>query len=109
MQLRRGRRRGDLSGDEFLPEDLVLDGGGNLYIADAGNSRIRKVDQNGIITTIAGTGSAGFSGDGGAATSAELNNPIGVGLDAAGNLYISGIRRIERVRKSHLDLKRRDD
>jgi len=71
------------------PEDITLDGAGNLYIADAGNARVRKVDINGVITTVAGNGTASFSGDGGAATSAELNNPIGVGLDAAGNLFIA--------------------
>ena len=58
---------------------------GNVYIADFGNHRIRKVTvSTGIISTIAGTGATGYSGDGGAATSATLNYPIGVALDSAG-------------------------
>lgn len=63
------------------PADVAVDSSGNLYIADNGNDRIRKVDAStGIITTVVGTGSAGFSGDGGAATSAELTNPWGIVL-----------------------------
>jgi sugar lactone lactonase YvrE len=84
------------------PEDIALDGAGNLYIADAGNARVRKVDINGVITTVAGTGTASFSGDNGAATSAELNNPVGVGLDAAGNLYVADSLN-QRVRKIDLN------
>ncbi len=58
---------------------------GNIYIADKNNNRIRKVTvSTGIITTIAGTGTSSFSGDGGAATSAELNYPTDVALDSAG-------------------------
>jgi hypothetical protein len=68
---------------------LGLDGAGNLYIPDTGNNRIRKLDTSGAITTIAGTGSAGYSGDGGPATSARLNQPRGAALDPAGNLYIA--------------------
>ena len=60
---------------------------GNVYIADRNNNRIRKVTvSTGIITTIAGTGGAGYSGDNGAATSAALNFPHGVGLDASGRI-----------------------
>ena len=60
---------------------------GNVYIADSGHSRIRKVTvSTGIITTIAGTGSTTFSGDNGAATSATLNYPRGVALDASGRI-----------------------
>ena len=60
---------------------------GNVYIAEEGNSRIRKVTlSTGIITTIAGTGSADYSGDNGAATSATLNGPCGVALDASGRI-----------------------
>jgi sugar lactone lactonase YvrE len=70
------------------PPGLALDAFGNLYIADEGNNRIRKVDTSGIITTVAGNGSGGYAGDGGAATSASLNYPTGVALDASGNLYI---------------------
>jgi NHL repeat len=67
----------------------AVDGFGNLFIADSGNNRIRKVDTNGIITTFAGTNSAGFSGDGGAATNASLNHPQGVAADAYGDVFIS--------------------
>ncbi len=65
-----------------------MDSAGNLYIADTGNNRIRKVS-NGVITTVAGNGTLGFSGDSGPATSAELNDPDGVAVDSAGNLYIA--------------------
>jgi sugar lactone lactonase YvrE len=72
------------------PNGTVMDSAGNLYIADTGNNVIRKVAAGtGIITTYAGNGIAGYSGDGGPATSAELNLPSGVALDSAGNLYIS--------------------
>ena len=72
----------------FSPQDSVSDGAGNLYIADTLHNRIRKVT-NGVITTIAGTGQAGFGGDGGPAASALLYNPAGLALDAAGNLFVS--------------------
>ncbi|HTI33388.1 MAG TPA: NHL repeat-containing protein, partial [Miltoncostaea sp.] len=80
--------------------DVALDGAGNLYIADRGNHRVRRVTPQGVITTIAGTGNNAFSGDGGPATSAELNNPVGVTVDAAGNVYIADelnhrVRRID--------------
>jgi len=81
------------------PVHVVFDESGNLYITDAGNQRIRKVDTaTGIITTVAGNGIAGFSGDGGPATSAELNFPNGVGLDGAGNVYF-GDSNNNRIRK----------
>ncbi|HLK62175.1 MAG TPA: IPT/TIG domain-containing protein [Bryobacteraceae bacterium] len=71
------------------PLGLAVDKAGNLYIADTGNHKIRRIDTRGIITTVAGTGTAGFSGDGGTATSAQLNNPTGVAVDSSGNLYIA--------------------
>ncbi len=71
------------------PEGLAFDAAGNLYIADYSSARIRKVNTLGIISTVAGNGTQGFSGDGGAATAAELNNPARVAFDAAGNLYIA--------------------
>ncbi len=79
------------------PYGVAVDGQGNVYISDLNNQRIRKVS-GGIITTVAGTGTAGFSGDGGQATSAQLNNPVGVAVDAQGNLYIADIVN-QRIRK----------
>jgi len=80
------------------PVSLALDGSGNLYFVDNGTSRIRKVDTKGILTTIAGNGTAGFTGDGAAATSAEMNFPTGLALDSGGNLYIADFQNL-RVRK----------
>ncbi len=71
------------------PESVAFDALGNLYIADTANNRIREVDDNGIITTVAGNGSFGYSGNGGAATNASFGTPSGVVLDASGNLYIA--------------------
>jgi sugar lactone lactonase YvrE len=72
------------------PAGLALDVAGNLYIADSVNQAIRRVSAaTGAVTTVAGTGIAGNSGNGGLATAAQLNNPTGVALDAAGNLYIA--------------------
>jgi len=84
------------------PSGVAMDGAGNLFIADRVNNRIRKVTApTGIITTVAGTGGAGFFGDGGLATSARLN-PDGVAVDGAGNLYIAdrGNNRIRKVTAS---------
>jgi uncharacterized protein (TIGR03437 family) len=80
------------------PTGIAVDAAGNLYIADQLNNRIRKVS-NGVITTVAGNGTAGYNGDSIPATSSELNNPYGVAVDAAGNLYIadSGNNRIRMV------------
>jgi len=72
------------------PSGVTLDAAGNLYIADNSNNRVRKVDAvSGIISTVAGNGTAGNSGDGGPATSAELYGPTGIVSDAAGNFYFS--------------------
>ena len=71
------------------PEGVAVDASGNLYIADTGNNRIRKISPNGIITTVAGNGIAGFSGDNGPASQAQLNQPEGVAVDASGNIYIA--------------------
>ena len=92
----------------FPGHGIAVDGAGNLYIADLYNNCIRKVNSAGIISTVAGTGTAnsigqgGYSGDGGAATSAMLNLPTAVAVDAAGNLYIadSSNYRIRRVDKN---------
>jgi len=81
------------------PFDVTTDDAGNLYLADAFNHKIRKVDVDGVITTIAGTGVAGFSGDGGQAMLASLNEPARVAVDVAGNVYIADTNnhRIRRV------------
>ncbi len=81
-----------------VPEGVAVDAAGNLYIADAGNHRIRKVDTGGVITTVAGSGTLGYGGDGGAATAAQLNWPRGVAVDAAGNVYIADVAN-HRIRK----------
>jgi len=80
------------------PCGVALDAAGNLYIADNNNERIRKVDTKGMITTVAGNGNKGFSGDGGPAASASLDTPYGVALGAAANLYIAD-RTNSRIRK----------
>ena len=72
-----------------LPRGVALDSSGNLYIADTGNARIREVSTSGTITTIAGNGTAGYSGDSGPATSAEIAGPYGIALDASRDLYIA--------------------
>jgi sugar lactone lactonase YvrE len=80
--------------------DVAVDTGGNLYIADQFNRRIRKVATSGIITTVAGNGSRGYFGDGGPATAAGLVYPNGVAVDATGNLYIADDNRILKVSTS---------
>ena len=72
-----------------FPFGVTVDATGNLFIADTDNNRIRKVGANGIITTLAGNGTNGYSGDGGTATNAELYEPNGVTVDATGNLFIA--------------------
>lgn len=81
---------------------ITPDNRGNLYIADGSNHAIRKVNASGIITTVAGNGTAGFSGDGGSASSAKLSNPYEVVIDAAGNIYIpdAGNNRIRKINSS---------
>src|SRR6202021_724936 len=72
------------------PQGLAVDAAGNLYILDTKNNRIRKVAAvSGMITTVAGNGTAGYTGDGGPATSAEVNAPQGLAIDAAGDLYLT--------------------
>ncbi|MDP8982578.1 MAG: hypothetical protein M3O35_18530 [Acidobacteriota bacterium] len=72
------------------PIDVAVDAKGNLFVADQFNDRIRRIDAlTGIITTVAGDGTMGYSGDGGLATKAQLNDPTGIAVDAAGNLWIT--------------------
>jgi hypothetical protein len=82
-----------------VPYGLAIDHQDNLYVADRSNNRVRKIDREGIITNVAGTGAQGFGGDGGPATAAKLNSPVGLAIDAAGNLYIAdqGNDRVRRV------------
>jgi uncharacterized protein (TIGR03437 family) len=87
------------SAELYHPCGVTLDAAGNMYIADSANNRIRKVDiTTGTITTVAGNGTAGFSGDGAGAIFAELYNPKGVAVDSAGNLYIADTYN-NRIRK----------
>ena len=80
------------------PVGTTIDSAGNLYIADRGNHRIRKIDTSGVITTVAGNGAGGYSGDDGSATAAQLFYPTAVTVDSAGNLYIAD-RNNHRIRK----------
>ena len=73
----------------YSPIGITVDRAGNLYIADRDNNRVRKVSAAGIISTIAGIGIQGFSGDGGLAVNAQLYKPYGVAVDTAGNIFIS--------------------
>lgn len=81
-----------------LVDGMAVDSEGNIYIAHRSKNRIRKIKKNGIITTIAGNGKAGFSGDGGPAFMASLNSPAGLTFDKNGNLYIAD-RDNHRIRK----------
>ena len=71
------------------PEGLAFDTAGNLYVADSGHNRVRKISTGGTITTVAGNGVPGFGGDGGAATLGQLNFPVAVAVDTANNVYIA--------------------
>jgi hypothetical protein len=88
---------GGLATDAYLntPTNVALDGAGNLFIADSHDLRIRRVGPVGIISTVAGTEKAGFSGDGGPATQAELSGPFTLAMDKAGNLYFSDTGRFD--------------
>jgi trimeric autotransporter adhesin len=79
------------------PYGVAIDAG-DIYVSDSQNHRVRRIDPDGIITTVAGTGAPGWSGDGGSARRAELNVPAGLALDGKGNLYIAD-QRNNRVRR----------
>jgi len=83
---------GEISG----ASSLATDNAGNLYIADYRNGRIRKIDTAGIITTIAGNGSIGYSGDGGQATAAEIS-PLGIAIDQSGNIYTADQSFVRKI------------
>lgn len=80
------------------PEHLAVDGEGNLFVADTYNNRIRMIDSNGMITTVAGSGVDGYSGDGGPAIDASLSEPSGVAAGPDGSIYIADSAN-DRVRK----------
>jgi sugar lactone lactonase YvrE len=88
-----------LSARLVLPTVTASGPNGVVYVADTGDHRVRKIDTNGVVTTVAGTGVAGFSGDGGSARFAKLNAPQGLAVDRFGNLYISDTmnQRVRRV------------
>src|SRR5260370_21792627 len=82
------------------PFDVAFDTAGNLYFSDTFNNRIRRVDaHSGLISTVAGNGDKGYSGDGGPATAAALNEPYGIVLDSAGNIFVADRlnRRVRRI------------
>jgi sugar lactone lactonase YvrE len=83
----------------FGPTGIAVGPGGELIIADTYHNRVRRVGRDGVITTVAGTGVQGFSGDGGSAKKAELNDPLGVAVDRGGNIFIAdeGNRRVREV------------
>jgi sugar lactone lactonase YvrE len=78
-----------IAAELYNPTGVAADLLGNVYIADCSNCRIRRVSPSGIISTIAGNGTKGFSGDSGAATAAEMNDPFGIAVDISGNIYFS--------------------
>lgn len=80
-----------------FPSGLARDSKGNLYVSDGGNARVRKISPNGIITTVAGNGTRGYTGDGGPAGAAEISNPRGLAVDTADDLYIADSSAVRKV------------
>jgi uncharacterized protein (TIGR03437 family) len=87
-----------LASQLYAPETVAVDNAGNIFIADKGNHRIRKVTRSGVISTVAGNGQIGSSGDGGLAINAPFNSPNGVVVDNSGNIYIADTNN-HRIRK----------
>ena len=87
-----------LASQLYAPETVAVDNSGNIFIADRGNHRIRKVTRSGVISTVAGNGQIGSSGDGGLAINAPFNSPNGVAVDNSGNIYIADTNN-QRIRK----------
>ena len=88
-----------IAAEMIFPESIAVDSAGNIYIPDSTNAVVREVSAStGIITTIPGTGTTGYSGDGGQATHAQLNTPMAVAVDASGNVYIADSNN-NRIRK----------
>ncbi|MBI4325065.1 MAG: VCBS repeat-containing protein [Chloroflexi bacterium] len=85
-----------------FPTALAVDAAQNIYVADYNNHKVRRVGTDGIIVTVAGTGTAGYSGDGSLASAAQLNSPFGVALDAAGNILVGDMQN-QRVRRVGID------
>ena len=109
----RRRRRSGLSAQLNQPEGVAVDASGNLFIADTGNNRIREVSPDGIITTVAGNGTAGYSGDGVRPPPPSSTILQGVAVDASGNLFIADtgnnrIREVSHRRQHHHRRGRRD-
>ncbi len=82
------------------PSGLILDASGNIFFTEFAKCRIRKISPSGIITTVAGNGTCGYSGDNGAASAAMITEPIGITIDNSGNLYFADAYRIRRVSTS---------
>lgn len=91
-----------ISADLDRPTGVAVDAQGNIYISDQLNNRIRKVTNDGLIQTIAGTGKTGYGGDDGSASKANLAHPMGVAVDANGNVYVAD-RENNRIRKISVD------
>ena len=87
-----------LAASFYYPNGLAVDSGGNVYVSVEGSHRVRKISTDGIVTSFAGSGSAGFGGDGGPASSAFLNSPHGLTFDSSDNLYIADTSN-HRIRK----------
>jgi hypothetical protein len=87
-----------LSAKIYMPTGIVINSASEIIFSDSGNNRIRKINASGTISTIAGTGIAGFGGDGGVATAAKINKPFGLALTFAGNLFFADLNN-QRIRK----------